>query len=58
MAKSRILHFSLDVTVPLGVGESEVENAINAVLNEPPCDWETWTVGAAVITSADFAEDE
>ena len=37
------------VTVPATVSENEVEQAINAVLDEPPCDWGNWMVGAAVI---------
>lgn len=38
------------VTVPAIVSENEVGRAINAALDEPPCDWGDWTVGAAVIT--------
>lgn len=46
----RTITFEIQVTVPATTGEAEVERAINAVLDEPPCDWGDWTVGAAVIT--------
>ena len=47
---TREITLELTVTVPAVVGESEVERAINSVLDEPPCDWGNWTVGAALIT--------
>ncbi len=50
MTRTRTIVFELRVTVPAGTGESEVETAINAALDEPPCEWEDWTVGAAIIT--------
>jgi hypothetical protein len=40
---------SLEVVVFAEVGESEVEEAINAALAEPPCDWGDWSVRAARI---------
>lgn len=48
--KKRIIEVCIQVTVPAVVGESEVEREINAALDEPPCDWGEWEVGAALIT--------
>ena len=45
----RVIALHITVTVPATVGESEVENAINAALDEPPCDWGDWTVDGATI---------
>lgn len=43
-------------------GEADVEaveTAINLVLDEPPCSWGSWTVGAAtVVKIAVFDEEE
>lgn len=49
--KTRIMTVEIQVEVPANVGESAVEQEINAALDEPPCDWEGWTVGAARITN-------
>jgi hypothetical protein len=49
-ATSREITFTITVIVPAATGENEVSNAINAALEEPPCDWGVWTVGAALIT--------
>ena len=57
MAMTRTITLQVSVTVPTTVGESEVERAINAALDEPPCDWGTWTVGAAVITNVTKQEE-
>lgn len=46
----RTITLELQVTVPATTGESEVERAVNAALDEPPCDWGDWTVGEVVIT--------
>jgi hypothetical protein len=46
----REMTLQITVTVPATTGESEVERAINAALDEPPCDWEDWEVGLASIT--------
>lgn len=51
--KTRTIHLTLAVTVPATVGESEVEQAINAALDESPennNDWGCWEVGAALIS--------
>ena len=48
--RTRTITLQIEVEVPAVVGENEVSNAINAALEEPPCDWGDWTVGAAVIT--------
>lgn len=47
--KYRRMTLSIEVLVPAEVGENEVEEAINAALDEPPCDWEEWSIGAAGI---------
>jgi hypothetical protein len=59
MAKGRVIHLSIDVTVPANVGESEVERAINAALDESPetgLEWGNWIVGAATVVGADAVE--
>jgi len=53
---TRTMTFELQVTVPAATGESEVQNAINQALDEPPCDWGRWIVGAAVITKVERGE--
>jgi hypothetical protein len=49
----RVYTLQLIVEAPTTTGESEVENALNAALDEPPCDWGNWTVGAARIIAVD-----
>ena len=46
---TRVVRLCLDVTVPKGTSDEEVETAINNALNEPPCDWEDWMVGSAYV---------
>jgi hypothetical protein len=46
---TRRITLTLIVDVPATTGENEVETAINAALDEPPCDWGEWIVGAATI---------
>jgi len=43
----RVVRVSIDVTVPLTTTDENVEESINAALDEPPCDWDDWLVGAA-----------
>ncbi len=52
----RRMTLSLTVDVPVTTGENEVETAINAALDEPPCDWGTWFVGAVEITAVSVVE--
>lgn len=47
--KTRVMKFELEVEVPATVGENEVSTAINAALDEPPCEWGDWVVGPASI---------
>ena len=49
----RRMTLQIEVEVDARVGESEVGSAINAALDEPPCDWGDWTVGAAVIVKVE-----
>lgn len=49
---------ALVVTVPDDVAVSTVTEAVNAALNEPPCDWGSWTVGEAVCTGTDTLPNE
>lgn len=56
MAKGREITLQVSVTVPIGVGENDVETAINSALDEPPCEWEDWIVGAAIITNVKRVE--
>lgn len=48
---TRTMKFEIEVTVPATTGENEVSTAINAALDEPPCDWGDWEVGAAIIVT-------
>jgi len=41
---------TIEVSAPHTTTEAEISNAINAALDEPPCDWQDWTVGAANVT--------
>ncbi len=59
MKTVRIMTLQIEVTVPIATGENEVEQAINAVLDEQPgVDWEDWTVGAATIVNVRRARVE
>jgi len=40
---------SIEITAPHTTTENEIERAINAALDEPPCDWSDWIVGYATI---------
>lgn len=50
--RKRIITLEIEVEVPATTGESEVEQAINAALDEPPCEWEDWKVGPATVVDA------
>lgn len=52
MENTRTIILQIEVKIPATVGESEVERAINAALDEPPCNWENWIVGAAIVIDA------
>jgi hypothetical protein len=54
----RTLTVQIMVKVPNRTGEAEVLDAINGALDEPPCDWGNWTVGAAVIVTHGTGETE
>ena len=49
--------FTLELTVTVPDDEPStygaVEESINAALNEPPCDWAGWFVGAATIVKTE-----
>lgn len=47
----RRLKLVLYVTTPATIGEAEVTNAINAALDEPPCDWGDWFVDGVTVES-------
>jgi hypothetical protein len=46
------------VSVPTDVHPNDVAEAINARLDEPPCDWGVWTVGGAEVVKEKFERDE
>lgn len=56
----REITLQLTVTVPAATAERDVEAAIDAALDEPPCDWGVWKVGGVEITAVRKfkAEDE
>lgn len=58
MAKMRVIVLQVEITVPVTVGESEVERELNAALDEPPCDWGNWTVGAVSIVGVGQAYED
>lgn len=41
----------LVVTTPATTDPSDVVKSLNAVLDEPPCDWGEWVVGAVTLQS-------
>lgn len=41
----------IEVEAPHTTGENEIATAINAALDEPPCDWQSWQVGLATIVA-------
>ena len=47
----RTMTLQIEVTVPAQVSENDVTGAINGALDEPPCNWDDWIVGAAIITN-------
>jgi hypothetical protein len=53
MKNTRQITLAITVTVPLDTEGLAVENAINTALDEPPCDWGEWIVGAATIIEID-----
>ena len=55
----RVVRMWIDVTVPITTTDENVEESINAALDEPPCDWGDWVVGAArVVTAQKCSEAE
>jgi hypothetical protein len=54
----RIIHLQIDVTIPTATTEEEVKEAINAALDEPPCNWGEWVVGAARAVTAQESKAE
>jgi len=56
--KARVV-IQIEVETPSDISEHKVANAINAALEEPPCDWGNWTVGIArVVETACLVEDD
>jgi len=49
----RTVILQINVEVPKDIQASDVAIAINKVLDEPPCDWQDWVVGAAVVIDSD-----
>jgi hypothetical protein len=47
----RVMTFEVKVTVPPNTDESEVQSALDAALDEPPCDWNDWFVGGFNLVS-------
>ena len=47
---NRVVTLKLSVTVPSTVTDREIVDAINGALDEPPCDWQDWMVGAVTVT--------
>ena len=54
----RRMTLQFEVTVPAEVGESSVEIALNGALDEPPCEWGDWTVGAVRIVNVERVPPE
>ncbi len=54
---TRTYTLTLQVTAPATTGESDIEHALNAALNEPPCDWGTWTVGFVQVSRVEVDPD-
>ena len=54
----RYLYHTLQIVVkvPYAIKAETVENEINAALDEPPADWGSWTVGAAVVVRSTTRE--
>jgi hypothetical protein len=44
-----IVNLRLSVEVPDGTSPDHVASRLNAMLDEPPCDWGDWLVGAVVL---------
>jgi hypothetical protein len=49
MIRMRLIKLEINVEVPDNTPDMAVLTAIDAALDEPPCDWGDWTVGAAAI---------
>ena len=49
MTRTKRVKLELIVDVPIRTAESDILDSFNAVLDEPPCDWGDWTVGAVMI---------
>jgi hypothetical protein len=43
----------LEVEVPKNTKPADVAEALNAALDEPPCEWGEWTVGAVLVDEED-----
>ena len=54
----RVYTLSLTVTAPTTTGERDIANAVNAALDEPPCDWGEWMVGAAMVTDVKLTGED
>ena len=54
-----IIHtVTLEVETPYKFKNVSVENAINTALDEPPWDWQDWSVGYAAVTNAVIVEHD
>ena len=56
--KMRLYTLQLQVKAPIETGSNEIESAVNAALDEPPCDWEDWTLGYASVTGITVVDDD
>lgn len=45
----KTVRLALEVTVPEETPDQDVVDSINRALDEPPCDWAEWIVGAVTI---------
>jgi len=48
----------LRVETPENFTSEEVYRSINAILDEPPCDWGDWVVSAATVHKVETAESD
>lgn len=62
---SKTVTIQIQIEIPESVKTEEVVTQIDALLNEPPCDWGEWSVGFSevvktsdVFTSETFDEDD
>ncbi len=54
----REMTIQLTVTAPAVAGESEVCRAVDAALDEPPCDWGEWSVSMASVIKVEHVAGE